>query len=65
MDFAPKKKKHSILTTLPLPISHEQKARYRKVQADLEKKGLDSLHDKTREQIDLILDAAEKRLSAG
>jgi hypothetical protein len=61
-NFSKRKKGESATDVLPLPIGTNQKLRYRRVQNDFERSGLESLHVWTRERIEALLDEAEKFL---
>lgn len=62
-DFTNRKKKEGATESLNLPMGPIQKERYRKIQSEFDRLGLESLHISTRERIDQMLDEAERFLS--
>ena len=54
--------RESNTTSLTLPMGEGMKARYRRIQSELEKRKKRPLHSITREQIDRILSDLEKAL---
>lgn len=62
LKLEPLKKRASIIEKLTLPTSVSQKERYRRLQNELDKRGLESLHVLTRERIDGLLDEVEAML---
>lgn len=58
------KKRHSIVDTMTLPVSTQQKERYKRILNELAKRELESLHTLTRAKIDQLLDEVESQLNA-
>ncbi len=56
-------KRESITTHLPLPASEELKERYRRIQNELHKRDMRTLHSFARERLCLLLDEIESALN--
>lgn len=56
------KKREAVDDRMTLPMTASQKERYKRLQHELEKREYNSLHEMTRERIDLLLDEVEREL---
>ena len=63
MDLKLETKKESILDSLPIPMGRSQKDRYRKIQAELDRRELKPLHALARERLESLLNEIERELA--
>lgn len=61
----PLKRREPIVDHLPLPCSEAMKIRYQRLQNELHSRGLETLHQLSREKLESLLDEVEERLGAG